>query len=238
MTRPTTPEIHRHEAETPGDLARSLAQAITTRLAQRLAEHPRASLFVSGGSTPGPLFDALVESAALPWERVDLGLVDDRWVAHDDPDSNTRLVRERLMRGPVARARLHPLVSEVAYEAGPAAASATLEALGLATVLVLGMGGDGHFASLFPGMPGLAEALDLDAAPRVVPGLAPAHPRQRVSLNLAAIASAQWRVLHVTGATKRALIDAAIADDEAARALPAHALFHRLPEPPALYWAP
>ncbi|EDM76342.1 6-phosphogluconolactonase [Plesiocystis pacifica SIR-1] len=130
MTRSTTPKIHRLEAETPGDLARSLAQAITTRLSQRLAEHPRASLFVSGGSTPGPLFDALVESAALPWERVDLGLVDDRWVAHDDPDSNTRLVRERLMRGPVARARLHPLVSEVAYEAGPAAASAMLEALG------------------------------------------------------------------------------------------------------------
>ena len=90
--------------DTPGDTAVALADAVAKHLSERLLIAPRASLVVSGGSTPLPFFEALREKP-LDWARIDVLLADERWVSEDDNDSNTRLVRESLLQGPASEAR-------------------------------------------------------------------------------------------------------------------------------------
>lgn len=233
--------IELHEAEGRTELAAALARRVLEDLGHALAAGAPARLLVSGGSTPGPLFDALVGAGeGLDWSRVELGLVDDRWVPEDHADSNVRLVRERLRQGPVEAAQLRGLVDVgLGVEAGVRAAHERLQSLAPPTVAVLGMGGDGHFASLFPGMPGLAAALDVDASPAVVQGLAPSPPRVRVSHNLAALLAADDLILHITGAAKRQVFERARADAESS--LPIRALLQAAEHEQralAVYWSP
>ena len=102
--------------------------------------------------------------------------------------------------------------------------------------VVLGMGEDGHFASLFPGSPGLADALDVAAPPACVPMQAPSAPVQRLSLNLAALRATRRLMLFVTGTAKRELLQAAAAGADPLR-LPVAALLQQWPEV-EVFWAP
>ena len=149
-----------HHAFPNGEaLARNLADDVAAALERRLAAHGAAGLVVSGGRTPAAFLREL-GSRQLDWTHVFVTLADERCVAADDPASNLRLLREAFAGSPASAAVL------VAVDAtGTDAASRWSEALGkmprpFASV-ILGMGDDGHFASLFPGMPGLATALDL-----------------------------------------------------------------------------
>lgn len=147
--------MHRH-----GDVDTFVA-AVSDRLAVALRQGLRArqlgSLAVPGGTTPGPVFDRLSD-IDLDWSHVTVTLTDERWVPATDPASNEHLVRQRLMKNKAGVARLIGLHSAAATPiAGIADISARLEALPLPfDAVLLGMGGDGHFASLFPGMPALA----------------------------------------------------------------------------------
>jgi 6-phosphogluconolactonase len=113
-------------------------------------------------------------------------------------------------------------------------AAAALAELAPIDVLVLGMGEDGHTASLFPGSPNLREALGADCPQRCLPMLAPSVPRQRLTLTLPLLASAQLTLLAVQGQAKLAtLADALAADDVAA--MPIRAFLHR---PLEIHWCP
>ncbi len=186
----------------------SLANIIASDLADFLRREGRASLCVPGGTTPGPIFDTL-SGVDIDWRNVAVFLNDERWVAENSPRSNTRLLRERLLVGCAAAARLVPL-----YAAGDAPEDRLAElAAGIAphlpiSVLLLGMGADMHTASLFPGADRLEEALS-DAAPILLPMRAEAAGEPRVTLTAPVLKGAMAIHVLITGAEKRAAVERA-----------------------------
>ncbi len=214
-------------------LARQLAEAVAEALRRDLERQARALLIVSGGATPVPFFRALA-AMDLPWARIDVTLADERWVAAEAEESNARLVREHLLQGPAAAATLVPLTTGHATpEQGVDEVAARLENLAWpASVAVLGMGGDGHTASLFPDSRELDLALTT-AAP-VVAVRTPSQPQARLTLSAERLHRARRHFLHITGEEKRDLLARALAGDDA-RELPIRAF---LACPVAIYWAP
>lgn len=191
----------------------SLADRIASDLGEFLRRDGRASLCVPGGTTPGPVFDTL-SGVDLDWANVAVFLNDERWVDETSPRSNTRLLRERLLRGPAAAANLIPLYAPAD---APEDMLATL-AEGLTphlpiTVLLLGMGADMHTASLFPGADRLAQALANDA-PLLMALRADAAGEPRITLTAPVLKAAYRTHIVIRGAEKRAAL-------ERARTLPA-----------------
>jgi 6-phosphogluconolactonase len=222
---------------TADEAARALAAQVESALRSGLVQRQGASLAVPGGRTPVPLFHALRESE-LDWARVGVTLTDERWVAQDHAASNAALVQRELLQGRAAAAHFHAL-----YDQGvtaEASADPVWRSLALLPrpfdAVVLGMGDDGHFASLFPNSPGLSAALDPAAAPACVAMLAPTEPTSRISLNLAALLETRRLFLFITGTHKRDLLLAAAR--RADPPLPVAALLSQRVPMPEVYWAP
>lgn len=186
----------------------AVAKALGSELASFLRRQDRVTLTVPGGTTPGPVFDVLSE-LELDWARVSIVLNDERWVPESSARSNTRLLRERLLRGRAAAATLVPLISEAAT---PEAALAPL-AEGLLphlplTIALLGMGEDLHTASLFPGGDRLADALAADAPP-LMAMRAEGTEEPRITLTAPVLRAAMSVHVLITGPAKRAALDRA-----------------------------
>ena len=144
-------------ADSAEDLARQTAQAIASALDLALAERDRAQIALAGGETPRATYRQLGQQH-LPWDRVDVLLGDERWVSASDPSSNARMLRETLMaEGPGSHACLHPVPTELPTPTqGAEAYAALVHQLCAGTppaldLVLLGLGDDGHTASLFPG---------------------------------------------------------------------------------------
>ena len=186
----------------------SVANAIAGDLGDFLRREGRASLCVPGGTTPGPIFDSL-SGVDLDWANVAVFLNDERWVPDDSSRSNTRLLRERLLVGCAAMARLVPLYAEADQ---PEDRLEELSA-GLAphlpiSVLLLGMGADMHTASLFPGADRLTEALS-DQAPVLMALRADAAGEPRITLTAPVLKGAMTTHILITGPEKRAALERA-----------------------------
>lgn len=188
-------------------LALSLADRIAQELRQQLEAVGPASLCVPGGSTPAPMFRAL-SGLPLDWANITLFLNDERWVPASHPRSNSAMLRETLMNGPAASADYLDLYTgDPTPEGAAPALSERLKPILPITVLVLGMGDDMHTASLFPNAPGLEKLLAHDAPPVMAAG-GGAEPR--ITLTAPALQSALNIHILITGAQKRAALDAAI----------------------------
>lgn len=186
-----------------------LANIIAGQLADFLRRDGKATLSVPGGTTPGPIFDTL-SGVDLDWANVAVVLNDERWVPESSDRSNTRLVRERLIRGRAAQARLIPLYAP-ADRPEPmldALSDGLLPHLPI-SVLLLGMGTDMHTASLFPGADRLEEALSA-TAPLLLPMRAEAALEPRVTLTAPVLRAAFNIHILITGAEKRAALDRAM----------------------------
>lgn len=199
-----------HLADTRDALDSELARFVAERLNEALVARGTASLAVSGGRTPAGFLRTL-GAMTLDWSRIQVTLADERWVPAEHADSNARLVRETLLAGPAASAHFIPLVSD----ADNAAAGQPEIEQRLSTlpwpldVVVLGMGDDGHTASLFPQAPELEAAMTTPArCAAITPVTA---PHSRLSLSLSALTSARILLVHITGESKRQLLDAALA---------------------------
>ena len=144
-------------ATSPEDLAHQCAQQIAAQIDLALAERDRAQIALAGGETPKAAYRRLAEEH-LPWDRVDVLLGDERWVSHDDPSSNARMLGETLLASePGSRASFHPVPTDRADPEASATAYAELLKTLCAgdpprfDLILLGLGDDGHTASLFPG---------------------------------------------------------------------------------------
>ncbi len=220
-----------------------LAQDIALRLSAAIHARGFAVLSVSGGKSPVALFEAL-RVIDIDWSRVRVTLVDERCVPRTHPDSNALLVQTHLLQDLAAKAQLVFMVASAAEPlASPAAqakaASLALSAAGTADVLVLGMGADGHTASLFPEAPNLVEALDLRNT-QICVSIELAHPPAnapyaRITQTLAQILSARHIVLPLVGSDKLNTLQQAW--KQATPALPISFVLQQTQTPVALWLA-
>jgi 6-phosphogluconolactonase len=185
-----------------------IANTIAGQLADFLRREGRASFSVPGGSTPGPVFDTL-SGVDLDWANVAVFLNDERWVAEDSPRSNTRFLKERLLRGKAAGAQFVPLfaVAPQPEDRLDALSDGIRPHLPI-SVLLLGMGADMHTASLFPGADRLAEALS-PQAPILMALRAEAAGEPRITLTAPVLKGAMHIHVLITGPEKRAAIERA-----------------------------
>ncbi|MDO7834987.1 6-phosphogluconolactonase [Sphingobium sp. HBC34] len=199
-----------HLFATGAEAAADLAARIASILSQAVAARGIATLAVSGGRSPRPVLEAL-RQVDLDWGKVVVTLVDERWVAPDSADSNERLVRETLLQGAAAQARFVPMKTDAAdaYAGQPAVEAAFAALPWPLDIVLLGMGDDGHTASLFPGAAELAEGLSSSA--RTIAVTPPAAPHQRLSLTASAILDSRQVFLQIGGAGKKAVYDRALA---------------------------
>lgn len=215
-------------------LAQDLANAVAEALRAAIDSHGVATLVVSGGRSPIAFFECLAKQV-LPWAQVVISLADERWVPVSHADSNEGLVRRHLLRGPAAAARFIGLYQPAAnLQQAALQADQALAELPPIDVLVLGMGDDGHSASLFPNSPNLHEALQSDCPRRCLPMLAPSVPHQRLSMTLPLLASAHWPLLAIQGSNKLQTLSQALVCEDIA-SMPIRAF---LRPPLEIFWCP
>lgn len=184
-----------------------LANVLAGELERALVGDDRATIAVTGGETPGPMFDVLC-AADLEWDRVDVMLTDERWVPEESPRSNTRLVKDRLLVNRAAAANYLPLYApadepEHAVEGLELAIEQRLPI----SVLILGMGADMHTASLFPGSDDLNAALHGERI--LYPVRAEGIPEPRVTLSARVLNGAIAKHLVIVGKEKRDALERA-----------------------------
>ena len=213
------------------DCLRALAVDLLAQVQTTLAQQARAGLILPGGSSPQALLPLLAQQ--LDSQRIDLSPSDERWVPAQAAESNWQLLHQGLPQASCLDPRQGATLEQSASSWGE-----QLAQWSPFSAVLLGMGEDGHIASLFPGMPGLADALDPQALPAALPALAPQEPRLRLSLNLAMLQRGQWLGLLAFGARKRELIESVLSDQPAARELPLYAWLQRSPLLVNIYWAP
>ncbi len=215
----------------PAALAEAAAAAVQAALAAAITERGAAVLVATGGRSPAPIYDLLAQ-APLDWDKVTVTLSDDRFVPPTSPDSNERLVRERLLVGPAASAHFTPLSFDVAnVKEAALRAEPEVKALAPYDVMLLGMGEDGHVASLIPGSSVMDEAMNLagDRFCLGVPAGVGSPPLARVTMTMPALLQARLTVILISGEAKREII-------ENGGGLPVHLLLEQAKAPVRVLW--
>lgn len=200
---------------------------ISARLQEDINDHNTASLLLSGGSTPAPIYQSL-SNIALPWGRVKIGMVDERWVDDGVDGSNAAMIRKTLLQGQASKAHFYPMKTP--------AKSAAVTVPDIETkyqtmrrpfsAIVLGMGLDGHTASWFAGADGYEQALDITnqklvsaiiAKPSAVTG----KHLERMTITAWAMMQTNCAILCLTGRDKRRVFEQALtANHSSINALP------------------
>ncbi len=223
-----------HRFETRDEASAAAAARIAELLEYRLAHHPRASFVISGGSSPLDCFDALSRTA-LDWDRVDVLLSDERWVPPDHADSNEKLARDALLVDKASEAHLQPVyAADISPEQRCEDLQDPLPVLPFSCSLI-GMGSDGHFASLFPDADNLDLGLDVECGRLYIPVATAASPHPRVSMTLAGISRSDEIALLFFGEEKLAVYEQARAD---ANGFPVSKLLRQKRAPVRVFWAP
>jgi 6-phosphogluconolactonase len=231
-------DTREHRFSNAAALTDALAVEIAGALQEGLAAGRGASLVVPGGRSPVALFEKL-SGAELDWDDVWVSLTDERWVDATSPSSNEKLVRDHLLRGLAAEANFVGLKSAEpqAQSAAHARWSSVAELPRPFDFMLLGMGDDGHVASLFPDSPGLAAALDPTQPPGCVAMTAPVPPRERISLNLRALLDSRRIAILIVGDAKWATYERACKRGPAVD-MPVRALLQQQNIPVSVYWSP
>ncbi len=233
--------IREYRFDSRQQLLDSLYESVREAMQKDLAENPSVTMMLSGGSTPGPLYQRLSQ-AELEWSRVQVTLVDERWVEPSHEASNQRLIEQTLLQNSAAKAKFlamknsaeTPFAGEVECQAQCATLPAPY------SVCLLGMGPDGHTASLFPKARGLDRALastDLCAAIEAKPSKVTGEFVQRMSLTPSAILKAKKIVLLITGDDKWSVYQQAKSISDVTE-MPVAAILQQVDVDLDVYWAP
>lgn len=221
MAAMSAPQIEIFESHAA--LAEAVAQAVAQAIRQANDERHHATLVATGGRMPGPVYDRLAKMD-LEWGRVVVTLSDDRQVPDTDPQSNVKLLKDRLLIDEAAVSRFLPLTPD---------AEDALWAQSPFDAVMLGMGEDGHIASLIPGSPGAQpEAMDPDDERWVIeiPAGFGSPPLARISLTFAALLQSRAIFLLIAGEKKREVLQG--------QGLPVHALLAQDRVPVRIFWTP
>lgn len=225
-----------NQFENRADLDEALAKQVVGVLAQAVNEKGYASIAVSGGSTPKGFFSKLSQ-CDLPWKNITVTLADERWVANDSDSSNTRLVHENLLQDKAAAATFFHI------KQGETLNEQTLQTLNQEAgkgmlpfdVLILGMGEDGHTASLFPCSDEIEYAL-ADNSPALLKVAPKTAPHDRITFSFACLQHSKHTILHICGEGKKVVLDKAIAGNDVFE-MPIRAFLHHPSLQTNVYWA-
>lgn len=218
------------------ELDQALAEKVANELTQAITEKGKASLAVSGGSTPKGFF-AKLSQYDLAWDKVTVTLADERWVEYESDASNTRLVHENLLQNKAKKATFFHLKRGELTEETLATLNEEAKTLLLPfDVLILGMGEDGHTASLFPCSDQIKQGLDTanqDALMKVVPKTA---PNDRITFTFSQLIKSKNIILHVCGDNKKVVLDKANAGNDFFE-MPIRAFLQNTNIQTQVYWA-
>lgn len=201
----------------PQRLARAAAETLVETLRGAIAERGHADLVLTGGSTPRALYERLASdhADALDWAAVDVFFSDERHVPHDDEDSNFKMAHDAFLRTLVPPERVHPFPTGSAPDADARAYERTLrDHFGdepAFDLVLLGIGEDGHVASLFPGIPALDESERWAVATEAPPS---SPVRERLSLTLPVLNAGRVTLFLATGERKRDAVAAVLRDPD------------------------
>lgn len=223
---------------TAEEAAKAVAERVRHVIQFAVQARGRASLLLPGGRTPVAVFHAL-RNLDLPWDSVYISLTDERRCPEDCSDSNARLVRDELLKGKAAAAHFYPLHREgVDERADEAICSAALGMLPRPfDTVMLGMGADGHIASLFPHTKGLERLLNPQTEARCAATTAPTPPQARITLTLPTLLQSRWIGLHISGQEKWDTLRQSIASANPLE-YPVFALLQQQQVPVHVYWSP
>ena len=220
---------HLEIASDPDQLARRCCEHLASRIDLALDQRDRAQIALSGGSTPAACYQKL-NGQHLPWSRVDVVLGDERWVPASHHDSNARMLANTLLApgGAGAEACFHPVPTDL-HSPG-ASATAFSELLGqlclgqppIFDLMLLGLGDDGHTASLFPGTPACLEQNHW-----VTVGTG--KGLERITLTAPVLSAARQVIVLVSGAGKRQALQRLLDPLESAERTPAKLVQPRTP---------
>jgi 6-phosphogluconolactonase len=228
--------ISETRCSTAPELTQKLAARVESELRAAIANRGQASLVVSGGNTPKALFEALA-GCQLTWHKVTITLADERWVDQTSEHSNESMLRQTLLQGYAAEARFIPLKNnaETARQGQPECEQ-VLRGIGLPfDLVILGMGDDGHTASLFPGVSGAA--LDVTSPHLCQSIVPPVAPYERMTLTANALLTSREILLHIVGKNKWQVYcqaTSAGAIDE----MPIRVVLQQDEVPVGVYWSP
>ena len=213
-------------------LDEALVQYVEGALLEAVGVRGNASLVVSGGSTPRGFFKRLADKP-LPWQKIEVTLADERWVPVDDPDSNEgqlrTLLQEQISDGFLSlRGAGDDAVAQVAILNTRLAEQPPFD------VVILGMGTDGHTASLFPDAPQLSEGLDTTNPNACLVVDPPQAPHQRISMSLGRLLRSQQVIVHLTGAQKAEVLAEAWRGNDPYR-FPIAAVLHQQRTPVSIF---
>lgn len=221
----------------------ALAAECLDLLSESLSKNGTATLLVSGGNTPAPLYEAL-SKFDLAWKKVKVALVDERWVDQEHAASNEALIKRTLLINNAKAASFTGMKTAAERAAdGQVETEARYRALPQPfTVAIVGMGNDGHTASLFPHAEGLSEALNTDNEQLTAAITAKQSPvtgpnTERLTLTLSALMKCDRLIILLTGEDKLAVFDQAMKPGSV-EDMPIRALLNQETVPVELYWAP
>ena len=218
-----------------GALEAQLAERIAQQLQEAVDSRGKASLIVSGGSTPLKLFQ-LLSNKSIEWSDVYITLADERWVDGESDDSNERLVRAHLLQNRAANAKFCGLKNmfSTPEEGGDMAIEQLAHFPRPFDVVILGMGNDGHTCSWFPCSKEIELALSTD---KLCVAVNPeSAPNPRISLSKTAILASRQIYLHIVGEQKLAVYRRAL-ENEDANSMPIRAVLGQHKTPVDVYWS-
>ncbi|PIT39498.1 6-phosphogluconolactonase [Snodgrassella alvi] len=227
-----------HLFDTPNAMNTALATAITANLQDAINLRSKASLAVSGGPTPVELFQILSQ-AQIAWNQVYITLVDERWVDKHHEDSNERLIHTHLLQNKAKEAHFISLktIAENPYDGVDEIQTRLQQSLPLPIdALVLGMGDDGHTASLFPHAENLYKGIDMQSDRLVIDMKPLTAPHDRISLTLPVILNSRHLYLQLNGKKQQQVLEQALAGKNI-NDMPIRAVLHQQKLPLQIYLA-